>query len=133
MSLENVEVIRRSFEAVDRGDLDAMAAEIGAGFEYVATGTVVGLADTYRGAQGFRRFLEWFWVEFDEPNIEIRSLIAAGDEVVTWVEFRGRGAQSGAETSMDLWHVWTLRAGKVVRGRAFTSRDEALQTAGLSE
>ena len=83
--------------------------------------------------QGFRGFLEWFWEEFDEPNIEIRRLVDAGDEVLSWVTFRGRGTQSGAETSLDLWHVWTLQDGTAVRGRAFRSREEALKAAGLSE
>jgi ketosteroid isomerase-like protein len=73
-----------------------------------------------------------FWEEFDEPNIKIRELIDAGDEVLTWVTFRGRSKQSGVETSFDLWHVWTLRNGKAVRGRCFRSRETAVEAAGLS-
>ena len=131
MSQENVEAIRRAFDAVDRGDLDAVAAELAPEFEYVATGDVVGIEGAYHGVQGFRQFLEWFWAEFDEPNVEIRRLIDAGDEVLTWVTFRGQGTQSGVATSLDLWHVWTLRDGRAVRGRAFRSREEALDAAGL--
>ena len=133
MSQENVEAIRRAFDAVDRGDLDAVAAELAPEFEYVATGTVVGIRGMYRGVQGFREFLEWFWEEFDEPKVEIRRLSDAGDDVLTWATFRGRGAQSGVETSLDLWHVWTLRDGKAMRGRAFRNREEALEAAGLRE
>lgn len=128
MSEENVEVVRRAFDAVDRGDFDGMAAELAPEFEYVATVDVVGRAD--RGVQGFRRFLESFWGEFDEPNVEIRELIDAGDEVLTWVTFRDRGTQSGAETSLDLWHVWTLRDGKVLRGSGIQKPGRALKTAG---
>ena len=34
---------------------------------------------------------------------------------------------------MDIWHVWTVRGGKVVRGQAFTSREQALEAAGVRE
>jgi hypothetical protein len=53
--------------------------------------------------------------------------------VLAAVTLRGRGKQSGVETSWALWHVWTLQDGKVVRGQAFTNRDEAVKAAGLSE
>jgi ketosteroid isomerase-like protein len=79
------------------------------------------------------RFLESFWSEFNEPNIQLRQATAAGDEVVTWVTFRGRGVQSGAETSLDLWILWTLSDGRLIRGQAFSTHTEALEAAGLSE
>ena len=131
MSKENVEVVRRGFAAVARGDLDALATVLAPEFEYIPTGAFVGVRETSAGANGFRRFLESFWEEFDQPSIEIRRLTEAGDEVVTWVTFRGRGTQSGAETSLDLWILWTLRNGKLIRGRAFRSSGEALEAAGL--
>jgi ketosteroid isomerase-like protein len=59
--------------------------------------------------------------------------VVAGDEVVTWVTFSGRGTQSGVETSLDLWHVWAPRDGRVVHGRSFTDREKALEAAGLEE
>jgi ketosteroid isomerase-like protein len=133
MSQENVEIVRRAFDAVSRGDLDGMAAELAPDFEYAATGAFVGNRTTSPGAEGFRGFLESFWEEFDDAQIEIHSLIDAGDQVLTWVTFSGRGTRSGAETGLDLWHVWELRSGQVVRGRAFTTKAEALEAAGLSE
>jgi ketosteroid isomerase-like protein len=133
MSGENAEIVRRGFAAVGRGDLDALTAVLAPEFEYIPTGAFVGIRESFAGASGFRRFLESFWQEFDQPNIEMRRVTEAGDEVLTWVTFRGRGTQSGAETSLDLWILWTLRAGKLIRGRAFRSSDEALEAAGQSE
>jgi hypothetical protein len=60
-------------------------------------------------------------------------LVAAGDHVIAAQTFRGRGKQSGVETSWDLWQVWTLRDGKGIRGRGFTSEEQALEAAGLRE
>jgi uncharacterized protein len=133
MSQENVAVLRRSIEAFNRGDPDAWVAALAPEFEYTASGAVVGIRGTYRGADGFRRFLDSFWDEFDEPKAELGELIAEGDQVLASVTFSGRGKNSGVATSLDLWHLWTLRDGKAVRGQAFTSKDEALKAAGLSE
>ncbi len=74
-----------------------------------------------------------FWGEFDDPYIEVHELIDAGAQVFASVTFRGRGKQSGAETSWDLWAVWTVRDGRLVRFRGFTDRDAALEAAGLQE
>ena len=133
MSQENVEIVRRATEAFNAGDVEGSIAHLAPEFEYVATGTIPGAEGVYRGPEGWRRFLELFWGEFDDARIEIRDLVASDDHVVAPQTFRGRGRQSGAETSWDLWLVWTLRDGKVVRGQGFTTESEALEAAGLSE
>jgi hypothetical protein len=37
------------------------------------------------------------------------------------------------ETEMEAYQLWTLRERKIVRGRGFASRTEALEAAGLRE
>jgi ketosteroid isomerase-like protein len=91
------------------------------------------MESVYRGPEGWRRFLEFFWSEFDDAGIEIRGLAASDDHVVAAQTFRGRGKQSGVAASWHLWNVWTLRDGKAVRGQGFTTESEALKAAGLRE
>jgi hypothetical protein len=38
MSRETIEVVRRAYEAFNRGDLEAMSADFAPVFEYIATG-----------------------------------------------------------------------------------------------
>ena len=134
MSQENVEVLRRAYEAFNRGDREGAAAGFAPEAEYVVTtGQIPGAGGVYRGPEGYRRFLESWWGEFDEPGIEVHELIETGDQVLASLKLRGRGKQSGVETSWDIWQIWTVRDGKVVRGQGFTSREEALEAAGLSE
>ena len=133
MSQENVEIVRRAYEAFNRGDLDAMVADIAPDAEYLPTGTIPGFADAYRGREGYRRFLGWLWEEFDEPHIEVHEIIEAGDQVLVSLTNRGRGKQSGANVSWHVWQVGTVRDGKVVQAQGFTSRDEALEAVGMSE
>ena len=132
MSEENVEVVRRGYEAFNRGDLDGMVADFAPTFEYVASGAVPGTGGVYAGPEGLREFMGWFG-EFYEARAEIDELIDAGDRVLVATTTRGRGKQSGVQSAWHLWQLWTLRDGKIVRGQGFTNRDEALEAAGLSE
>jgi hypothetical protein len=53
--------------------------------------------------------------------------------VLALLKVRGRGKQSGVETTWEFWQVWTYRDGKAVHGRGFTDRGQALEAAGLLE
>jgi uncharacterized protein len=133
MSEENVEVVRRAFEAFNRGDLKGMVADVAPTFEYVATGAIPGAGGVYRGPEGWRDFVGWIWDQFESPRVEIRELTEVGDQVLVSVTMRGRGKLSGVEASWDVWQLWTVRDGEVVHGQGFTTKAEALEAAGLRE
>jgi ketosteroid isomerase-like protein len=130
MSQENAEILRRAYEAFNRGDIESAVADIAPDSVYVSGG-MPGFEDTYRGVVGYRRFLETFWREFDDPHVEVDELIDARDQVFASITLRGVGKHSGAETSWNVWQVWTVREGKAVHGQAFARRDAALEAAGL--
>jgi uncharacterized protein len=133
MSQENVEIVKRAYEAYSRGDLDAVVADIAPDAEYHSTGTIPGFAGVYQGAEEYRRFLSWIWEEFDEPQVNAHEIIDAGDQVLMSLTNRGRGKQSGATVSWHMWLVVTMQDGKLVRAQGFTSKDQALEVVGLSE
>jgi ketosteroid isomerase-like protein len=56
MSQENVEAIRRAYEAYNRGDLESMVVDIAPEFEYETTGAVPGTRAVYSGPEGWREF-----------------------------------------------------------------------------
>jgi hypothetical protein len=53
--------------------------------------------------------------------------------VLASLTVRGRGKQSGLQTTREFWQVWTFRDGKVVHERGFMGREEALEAAGPAE
>ena len=132
MSEGNVEVLRAAYEGWNRGDFD-WGTLVAPEFEYVVTGALVGLSGRHQGLEGFMRFLEQFWGEFDEPHTEPQEFIVAGESVLAVVSFHGRGKQSGVEVNWEVFQLWTFRDGKVVRGQGFFDRKEALEAAGLEE
>ena len=134
MSQENVEIVRRAYERWNQGDFggDLEKNLFAPGFEYLPA-PVVGLGETIQGLDGFMRFLEQFWEDFNGAHVEPQELMEAGDRVLAVVTFRGKGRQSGVDVNMEVFQLWTLCEGKVVRGQGFREREEALEAAGLSE
>lgn len=94
---------------------------------------IPGAEGIHRGREGFRAFLERWWGEFEDPQVDVHELIDAGDRVLASVTFRGRGKLSGAEATWSLWQLWTVRRGQVTHGRGFTNKEEALEAAGMHE
>jgi uncharacterized protein len=133
MSEENLELVRDSYDAYNRGDLEAMADDVAPEFEYVATGVIPDTPAVYRGPEAWSQFSAWLRDEFNDARVDVHELTDAGDRVLAEVCLRGRGKQSGLETTWNIWHVWTLRDGKVLRGQAFGHRADALKAAGLAE
>lgn len=132
MSQENVESIGRAYERWNQGDFE-WATLVAPGFEYQASSAAPGLSGRHQGLEGFMRFLEQFWEEFDDAQVEPQELIDTGDGVLAVMTFRGRGRQSGVEVNMEVFQLWTFRDGKVIRGQGFADREEALEAAGLEE
>lgn len=131
MSQENVELVRTAFEAYNRGDIDGAVSDFAPACRYTAAGTIPDRTGVFHGPEGYKEFVAWLRNEFDDAHAEIDELIDAGDMVVLGATLRGRGRQSGAEGAFTFWQAWTVQEGKIVRGQGFTSRDAALQAAGL--
>jgi ketosteroid isomerase-like protein len=73
------------------------------------------------------------WLDtFDQFTLEPLELIDAGeDQVVAVFRISGRAKLSGVETDLTYAALYTIREEKIVRGREFWTRDEALEAAGL--
>jgi ketosteroid isomerase-like protein len=59
--------------------------------------------------------------------------VDAGDQVVSTVEFRGVGKESGISITVTVAHLWTLREGRIVAWHVHWTEAEALEAVGLSE
>ncbi|HET9120679.1 MAG TPA: nuclear transport factor 2 family protein [Solirubrobacterales bacterium] len=131
MSEENVERVRGSFAAFNRGDFEAA---IGAYHPEVEWIPYLGAVDrpVYRGHEE----LMGMWSEFKENlglRLEVKEWIDADDTVITVVEFRGVGTSSGAEVHQTWAQMYSIRDGLIVRVEPFADKDAALEAAGLSE
>jgi uncharacterized protein len=133
VSEENVEIVRRIYEAWRRSDpavFDAIDAEIELHPDPEAYW--VGVNRTYRGHGGLTEYLRFVYEAFEDYRPEVESFLDAGDMVVTLAIEHGRGRGSGVEVeSARTAHVWTMRDGKAVRLDLYLDRSRALKAANL--
>ena len=137
MSRENVEVVRRVYEAVARRDAAAVLTfydpEVEWDMSRHPTATAMGRR-LYRGHAGLRTWFREWYEAWDAIEDECEELIDAGEHVISVVTTRGRGRASGLE--VEYAHhaaVWTIRDGKVARVAWYRSIEEAREAAGLAE
>jgi uncharacterized protein len=128
MSQENVEPVRRFFEAIRRGDLAEALACLAPDVEYE-----VGQELPMRGRDAVRAMWERWGSDWENYKLLPEEFIDAGDHVVVTVRCSGRGRGSGVEVDDRTFDVYTVRDGKCVRKLEFKVRSEALEAAGLSE
>ena len=133
MSDENVEVVRRAIDAVNRGDLDAWLGFLSPEVAWESL-PLVGFRDVYRGRAEAREWLEQLLEVSEEAHVEIEEITALSDDRVLIVSrVTGRGRASGVPVERLSWEVSWLADGLITRRQVFWTRDEALEAAGLSE
>jgi ketosteroid isomerase-like protein len=95
MSEENVERMRRSFDAVNRRDLDALLALTDT--EVVAAPRILAIeGGALRGHDGIRAWWDGVFTAFPDFNIEVIGIRGIDDVTLANVLVRGHGQGSGA-------------------------------------
>jgi ketosteroid isomerase-like protein len=133
VSREDVEIIRRTYEAWRRNDptvFDAIDPAIELHPDPEAYW--VGVNRTYRGHDGLAEYLRSVYEAFEDYSPEVEGFLDAGDKVVTLAIEHGRGRMSGVEVeSPRTAHVWTIRDGRAIRLDLYQDRSRALKAVGL--
>jgi ketosteroid isomerase-like protein len=130
MSQESVEIVKRMYEDLNRGDVDAVLAVLDPHMEWW---TRRDNPDTtlLRGREGFSAY----WAEITGVLAEFRQqpteVIDAAEYVVVCVHQGARA--NGVLIDQHEVHVWRFRDGCVVELREYHAKDEALKAAGLAE
>src|SRR5687768_17651956 len=93
MREEDVEAVRRGYEAWNRGDFDAALEMVDPEIEW-RPGADAPEAGEHRGRDGFRGFLESWLESFEDLRIVPEALLVVGDCLVAMVRQRGRGRGS---------------------------------------
>ena len=134
MSQENVELVRRAYEAWNAGNFDAASELLSPEMEWQMPPNLPE-SDTWRSKAEVQRGLEDFMESWKELRAEVQELIDAGERVVALVRFRGRSAVTGLEVqgvSVDA-AVWTVRDGKLAKVEMYGGTEAALEAVGLRE
>jgi ketosteroid isomerase-like protein len=137
MSEENVELVRRAFEAFKRtyteGTRDLYEL-LDPDVEWIPFMAILD-GTTYHGLSGVRQWVEDVkrdWAAFDARPEQFRDV--GNDRVLVFGAWRARGQMGDVELDIPqaAWLV-QVSEGKILRLQTFTERQKALEAAGLSE
>jgi ketosteroid isomerase-like protein len=133
MPQENVDVVRRAWDAWLRGDLPGVFSNFDPEVVWDTSHFHDWPEAAYHGIDGVERFLtEWLevWADYE---MDVDDVIATPDgRVVSLLRQRGRGRDSGLPMEMSLAQIATFQDGKVTRLDNYEDQGEALRDAGLA-
>jgi ketosteroid isomerase-like protein len=133
MSEENVEIVRETYRAVNDGDRQALEGLADSAVEIEASGLPSGHL-SFRGHEGMGAYIEHLRDAWgDSLRTEPEDFVEHGDHVLVMARTSARDRASGAVVSARGAHVFTIRAGKIVRFQTFGTPAEALQVVAQLE
>jgi ketosteroid isomerase-like protein len=134
MSQENVEIVEAAVNAVAQDGVDGIAEYWTDDVDHRAIPGAVDDRGQLHGKDALRAYVQDWFDTFDDLKTDAVELIDAGGEnVVAVLKVSGRAKLSGIETGLTYAVLYTIRDGKIARGREYATREEALQAAGLRE
>lgn len=94
-----------------------------------AVGTYV-----YRGKRGMAAYMEEVASGLEDMRVDVERIETVNtDRVFYRARLTASRTSSGIPLDVPVWGTWQIQEGKLVRGQAFLSEDEALEAAGLRE
>jgi ketosteroid isomerase-like protein len=133
ISEQNVEILRRAYEAFNSEDIGRILAFAHPDFETAVPPELSAEPDIYRGHDGIRRYFRTFQDAMDEIRFEPERFWDVGESVVAVVGLNAKGRQSGISVEQRLAQVWTFHDGKAIEVRTYASLSEALESVGLAD
>ena len=134
MASANVEVVRKSLDAWNRGDVDGWLHGSHPDVEWTSeiAQAIEGSQTVYRGREGLRQFWgEWrgVWT----LTIEVSEFRERDDTVVALARISARGQASGISFDRPIAYVFEFEDGLVRRARAYFDVELGLEAAGMAD
>jgi steroid delta-isomerase-like uncharacterized protein len=131
---DNKALVRRFYEALDAGDLDAMDELVAADFVDHDPPPIPGLSD---GRAGLKQAFEIFWRSTPGTH-EVIQQVAEDDLVVTRIRARGRFAEdlgeipaTGGDLDVTATAVYRVSAGQLAEHWGETDSFKLMQQLGV--
>jgi ketosteroid isomerase-like protein len=130
MSPEDFEIVRRSFDAWNELDIEAIR-RCYANDVVIEGGTQLGR--TLDSDDPIRHWVAETRETWAEVHWDIERLFEGRGVILSFYRATGIGRQSGVEVVRDLAGVYRIRDGLIASERVYLDREEALNAAGLRE
>jgi ketosteroid isomerase-like protein len=132
MSQENVEIVRRAFEAWNQGGADSAKRFWAEDYEFHDPPNFPD-PRVVRGRDAVADHLKDQTSVLGDLKVTIVDVRARDETVVVRLEGTAHGAESGVDVPAEATQVFEVAAGRLQCARMFLTWEEALEAAGLSE
>jgi uncharacterized protein len=120
MSDQNVDVVKSSYAAFGRGDIDGLLATLDPAVEWVTPGPAdLPSAGTRRGHDAVRGFFKILDDMYEILSFEPKTFISQGEHVIVLGEDTARIKATGTVVTEAWVHHMTVRNGRVVAFREY--------------
>jgi ketosteroid isomerase-like protein len=134
MSLENMEIVRRGYEARSAGRIVEWIDTLDPDIEWDISGNPLPDFPTHgRGRDAFVRYVTKYWSLWNDYAQTVERTIDVGDDVVVLLRECARLRNSDAPVEREVATIWTIHDGVRVRFRAFEHPSDALKAVGIDE
>jgi ketosteroid isomerase-like protein len=130
MASENVEMIKRNYEALDRGEPESVLDTIAPEFE-IGVRAVPEAAPDVKGPEALLAVVDQIRNVFGDVRWQPREFVDLGDRVLVRTRIAGSVGDTQIPIQQDLGHLFTVDAGLITRMDIFRTWDEARAAAGL--
>jgi ketosteroid isomerase-like protein len=132
VSEQDVELVRRVFDAINRRDVQTMldAYHPDADMSTLTSELVHGKA--YRGHTGIREYFSSFADVWEELRLEPEEIRDLGGRILVVGRWSSRGKGSGADVESPAAWIFAVRDGRIVFSRAYRDAEEALADSDAS-
>jgi hypothetical protein len=112
---QNIELVRRGYEAFGRGDIPALLALLDENVEWITPGpTELPTAGRRTGRQAVQEFFQSLAATVDTVRFEAKEFFAQGDRVVVVGDDTSRVKETGRTLDVQWVHLFTVRGDRVV-------------------
>jgi ketosteroid isomerase-like protein len=133
VSQENVEIVRQIFEAINSEDIDLILSLTHSDFALEAPPEVSAEGDTYRGADGMRRYWESFQDAMDEIRFQAERLWDSDQGVVVELRVTAKGRHTAIPVEQRSVGVWGICDRTLISVDVYPSLAAAFKAVGLME
>lgn len=125
MGETEVDTLRRSYAALNDGDVDTALAALDDAAVWYESPELPG-GDVFHGREAVRSFLSEFLADWRQFHQEVEDVVKAEDDrFAVLIHLTAVGRMSGIEADTRYAHVWTMRDGKGIKVEGYRDQDAA--------
>jgi ketosteroid isomerase-like protein len=130
VSDDPVQVVRRGYAHIERGEYDEFFALLDDGVEWVDRAAIP-LAGRLQGREQVEEHFRRWFASWEELSYEFEEIVQDGSRVIAVIHRHGIERETGLEREDLAAYIYEIHDGLLTRLTGYTDRAAAIESAGL--